>query len=346
MPTAAHPRSSFRFAAQLACLLLALSLAGCLEREETIEIANDGSVRVRHVVRGDAGDFDSGDARYPDTVPFRAKRENRTSDRGRSEVTVTSGARFARVEDMPKHFGKAGDTKASEALQFDTRLKVWTADGQQYRRFERVYKARNWADYRVAYRKAFDPIEAHIKNADEIWRQPLGERIRVVRALADYESSKWQLWLERAARAVIPDRDIEMQILILRGKIDTYFAKEVDYATIAKELSKGLVELEAVGVEVIRELEALVRSQCREQLGLDDEHLDAIKRHMALAQHGFEVSHDLEDERFIVRLKLPGELITHNAAKVHRGYLVWEFDGRDLRDREHRLLAVTSVKQR
>lgn len=346
MPTTTRTPTKTGPIVRLAGLLLALPIAGCLEREETIEITKDGSVQVRHVVRGDAGDFDGGEARYPTEAPFVSKRQDRMDDHGRPAVTVTSSAEFAKVEDMPKHFGKADDTNISEAMQFDTRLKTWTADNQLWRRFERVYHARNWASYRVAYRKAFGPIEAHMKNADQIWQQPLGERIRVVRALSDYESSKWQLWLESAVRAVVTDQDVETQVLILQNELDTYFSKQIDHRAIAMALSKDLGELEAVGVKVTQDLQALVRTQCQAHLGLDAQGLDSIKRRMALAQHGFEVSHDLEDEKFVVRLKLPGDLITHNAAKVHQGYLVWEFEGRDLRDREHHLVAVTREKQR
>ena len=157
---------------------IAALACGCLEREETLVIAADGSVRAQHVVDGDAGDFLSGAARYPQHAPFSTQRRDYVDRDGNAKVTVRATAEFARVEDMPTHYGPAGDGLAAEAVQLLSEFTTWERDGRRFYRFERRYQPRAWADYRVFYRRAFDPIDHHIKRADEIWRQPLSERIR------------------------------------------------------------------------------------------------------------------------------------------------------------------------
>ena len=40
---------------------IALLMSGCLERDETIRVARDGSVVIRVEIKGDPGDFATGD---------------------------------------------------------------------------------------------------------------------------------------------------------------------------------------------------------------------------------------------------------------------------------------------
>ena len=53
----------------------------------------------------------------------------------------------------------------------------------------------------------------------------------------------------------------------------------------------------------------------------------------------------LGDERFVVRVRLPGQVSVHNGDAVEEdGTIVWRFEGRDLWDREQVLVARSSTQ--
>ena len=56
-------------------------------------------------------------------------------------------------------------------------------------------------------------------------------------------------------------------------------------------------------------------------LALDDEQFATFERQLELLQHGFEVSRDLEDENFTVKLKLPGRVLGHNGIGIEKGLM-------------------------
>ena len=53
---------------------------------------------------------------------------------------------------------------------------------------------------------------------------------------------------------------------------------------------------------------------------------------------------DLSDEHWEVRVRMPGEVIAHNADKVENGELVWEFPALAIQDRDHKLKATSRVQ--
>ncbi|MEM7203410.1 MAG: hypothetical protein AAF628_24315 [Planctomycetota bacterium] len=318
-------------------------LTGCLDREEDLTISPAGEVHVVHRITGDQADLDAGAARYPTHAPFSVQREAHVDRDGRRKVTLRSTATFRSVDALPEHFGPARDPRAAGALRQQSRLRQWVADGKRYYRFERVYRPRAWADYAVFYRRAFDPVREHIDNADAIWRQPLGERVRVVRALCSYERMKLQQWVAAGLHDALPGGAAELAALQLRAAIANYFDRVVDDHRLASSLTERLDELDRLCAKIQTDVEDLVARYCRDQLGFDQGALAALQRHLQRSQHDFAVSQDLEDEHFVVRLELPGDLVAHNGDRVVDGHVVWEFDGRDLRDRSHRLLAISAV---
>ena len=53
------------------------------------------------------------------------------------------------------------------------------------------------------------------------------------------------------------------------------------------------------------------------------------------------VTEDLSDERWDIRVKLPGEVVAHNGERIEKGMVIWEFPANMLQDRDH-VLMVTS----
>ena len=160
--------------------------------------------------------------------------------------------------------------------------------------------------------------------------------------MGSYQCWLLQHWVNAALETAIPGQDLEPARLRMRQQIADYFAARVDYTRLANGLTQQLAQLDAACERIGREVEAVIESQCRNELAFDDQQVAALLRAIERQRHGFEVTQDLEDESFLVRVKLPGRLEGHNGVEVDDGFVVYRFHGRDLRDREHRLVAITS----
>ncbi|MFQ5430862.1 MAG: hypothetical protein ACE5E1_11185, partial [Phycisphaerae bacterium] len=60
----------------------------------------------------------------------------------------------------------------------------------------------------------------------------------------------------------------------------------------------------------------------------------------------YEITDELGAHRFRIKIKMPGEVIAHNADHWHEkdeGYLVWEFNGDAFRDRSFALMVTSRL---
>ena len=60
----------------------------------------------------------------------------------------------------------------------------------------------------------------------------------------------------------------------------------------------------------------------------------------------FEITEDLRDDAWEVRVEMPGEIVGHNGDDVESGAVKWEFDSSALCDRDQVLLVTSVVKDR
>lgn len=332
-----------------ALLLGALLLSGCLEREEAVTITPDGALEVVHTIRGDAGDLDAGAARYPTVGPWEARREVRRRDDGQEEHVLVARARFASAAEVPTHFGAPGEP-AGSLLAVTTRLEVVGEAGATRYVFARTYGAREWGDYRVLHAHAFDGQVRALLAPEKGGFDALSpaEQDRLLEAVIDWERGKAQRWAEQALGLAAPDRaDAPLARLAAQDAVSAFFARELPV-----ERARALLDLaRAEPARLEGELRALqarhdaeVSEALRRALGLGPHQAARLRDALAAERRAFEVTEDLGDERFVVRLRLPGRVERHDADAVEDGALVWRFSGEELRDREVTLLATSVLE--
>ncbi len=328
----------------VASLLLPLTLSGCLERQETITVRPDGSLEVVHVIRGDAADLDGGAARYPSGPPFEVERSTRVKEDGKEEHVLSARAVFPHAAAVPDRFGDGDAT----ALHLDTRLERTAEAGGTRYTFARTYAPREWADYRFFHARAFpDEVKALLQRPGGLDALAPEERRRVLGAVVAYERLKAQRWSDAALREAAPGGPSPAHRLAVREAVAAFFARELPIEAVESLLDlarRAPGELATRSRELQARHDQEVTAVAATVAGLTPEQQAAFAQAVGRERRAFEVSEDLGDERFVVRLRLPGRVLAHNADAVEDGALVWRFSGEDLRERRHDLLATSLLE--
>jgi hypothetical protein len=247
-------------------------------------------------------------------------------------------ARFASAADLPASFGAPDDPAPLHAR---TSLTMTPLDGGRVRyTFERRYAPRDWA-WRARLERLAFPDE--LKQALSAPREgPLADDLlrRALEALLSLARDEARAHLDRALDAVAPGADAATH-LRARAALDRRFAA----AWKADELLPAARHPEQLGP-----LEARFREQvaadaaaaAREALGGDPALEARARAAFEAARRDLDVTQDLRDERFVVRVTLPVPVVAHDGEALEDGgrTVVFRFQGEDLCDREQ-VLRVT-----
>ncbi len=338
-------RPTTRIAA-FGCLALMVA-AGCLKRKETITIASDGSTTIRLHYTGTPSDFKTADA-----LPAAASGwpiEVAVTTDGKDETQTRVAQRtFAAGQPLPRTFAAEDDPDADLYLDFPTTVRTERrADGVYYH-YRRTYQPRKWAYVRY--------WQEHFINEDidKLGRKPaeeltLDERIRLFKAFAASISHE-KMEMARAALAQCdPDLPADHWLMARRALLDVYAG--LDYAALVRN-SDGLSEEERnahfdrLGREIEdRALSGLVAC-LRATAGYDDVAVGRFETEYERAKRQFDITNQLGGHGFEIRVKMPGEILAHNADRVDAddaGAVVWEFDGKAFRDRPYELSVTSRV---
>jgi len=333
-------------AARLAPTLVLALLCGCLERKEEIEVAPDGGVRIVHEVHGDGADLDGGAARYPDGGPWAAERSTRTKRDGKVEHVLTAEAAFEAGAVLPGSFAPDGAAEGPGALRFPTEVTVRREPGRTVYVFARTYRARRWAPYQRVWDEAFpEEVRALFEDAGDLEAMAPADRRRLLEAVIAWERGKAEAWADDAlvATAAGADRLPEARLAV-RSAVAGYFAERVAPEDVEALLGAPKARIEARARAVEADLDRLAVERATDVLGLPAADGVRLAEAIAARRRAFAVTEDLGDEAFRVRLRLPGRVVRHDGDAVEGGAVVWRFDGKALRDREHSLLAVSVVE--
>jgi hypothetical protein len=336
------PRLSY-IAAPIGTLALLLG-NGCLERLETIKVNEDTSIELTTVLKGDEADLHDGDA-----VPMHGGVWNvsdmvkRTSDDKPDGIERRCELRLPPGSAIPDTY--AMDEASREvSLRFPTSLAVEVRGDGMYYHFRREYLAREFAAYNITKRllEEDDGLKAlTAKKADEL---TTGERARLIDALCRMELDKHERYLAAGMRAIHgAPQDIGLRIrsavLAASESFDRARALTLLELPPSEERDK---EIAALAQQFDADLRTAMERQLAAEPLLDRERetyrtaYDAERRRHA-------VTEDLQDERWEVRLILPGKVIAHNADREEDGALVWVFEGSALRDMSKELMATSVV---
>lgn len=327
----------FRTGLAIACLLATVS---CLEREEEIVVAPDGSVRVTHTVSGQGADLDGGEASVPSGPEYTIVRTVEKAGTDDEKTVLVATARFAKAAEMPDRFEDPAAEHFDASLRFPTDLRVIDRPDGRHFILTRRYLPREWARFQFHHRRAFpEDVLALLErgSGDDLSDD---ERRTVLVALARYEQGKHEEWLRDAVLASIPD-DGRRTLAFHAGRaaLEEFFAANAAPEQLEALLAMTPEEIERASRELEDALDLAildaVAAAFPEELAGDSE--ERFLSAYAGARRATHVTEDLEDESFVVRIRLPGRVIAHNADAIEDGVAVWRFDGKDLRDREQRI---------
>ena len=388
--------------------LALLVFTGCIEREETITIAADGSVSVHHVIRGDVHDLKGGAASLPSSgftvKTYALEDEDRrweafgrlkalkdpridrmlpklaaalkkgsegmeivkailaklkmmddpavTSLVGKLwEAIVKAGggsgprycleatARYGTVAEMPTSFAAPGDPGAARALRWQDRVEARTEGGRKARLFTRTYEGRRWGRYAYGESRW---IAEHVPSLRKWASLSESRKLAVTRDLLRYERFKHEEFLAAAVREIAPKHPRLVDAVLAARAALAAEALSPESVLGVLRLPEGKSKTRIAAL--LAELERAALGGAARVLEFETDAKTRLARAYRSARHDFEVTDDLSDETFVIRLKLPGEVLRHNGDEKKGRTVTWRFSGRDLRDRDHRLAALWVIE--
>lgn len=335
---------------RLAALLAALTLAGCLEREEHIVVAPDGALEVTHTFKGDAAEFGpTGDA-LPTGAPWVVTDRDvpREDGKGDDHVREAKG-RFAGAAALPEGFGLPGD---ETSLRFSTHLAIERlSDGSTRYTFERRHapRALAWRE-RLLERHLPTDVRERLGGKREGALGEADKRAALAGLLA-FERAKGQALLAAALAEVTPSSDGDPAAARRTLRATTAYAAAFDAAWRVDDVLAFIAapRAEQVALEARYRDETLraavaagVAAATAEGAAPGAALEQALRAALEAERRRLEASEDLQDEQFVVRVTFPGQVELSDAHALEDGgrTAVFRFSGKDLADQTHVLRAV------
>jgi hypothetical protein len=325
-------------------LLLAAFAAGCIERKETIRVADDGMVRIRVEMIADAADELSA-ARIPSPeMGWRVERSERRDTAGNVEKHVMIADIERRTDEpLPDRFGPAEPPLAGVELHFATSVSTDVRRGASVRHFRRVYDARPWAyvEAEEARLKESHGLDA-LDGRDFAGFSP-GERERMLRGFAEIEAAR-TLVFARAAFTDVSPRLPPAAWLAVESSVRP-IVEGLDYPKLAALLAAHDPSADAVlvrsGEGFERDLRTAILTALESACGYGGDDLGAFVERLNWHHRFYQVTRDLGGERFEVTVEMPHPIVASNADEIDGRRATWRFDGTRFRDRELELLATS-----
>jgi len=314
---------------------LAVIFAGCLRREITYIIMEDGSCKVHFLAVGDKEDLSRGDA-LPSGAPWRVKQYARTKKNGQVEYCYEAVATFPNANDIPFSYASPDDELAPAYLEAPVTFKVWAEDGERWYEFRQTFKGRKWAEYQDLLTETMGADLQELLKRYKFEQLTDEEQQRVVEGYL-----RWQmrLFYERLALAVhkAADKKLEKDKVekalssvanYLEGVITRAYAREflgIEPEERGKKLEDDFARFREKAVALLfSELALPEGNETRRQ----------ICRLIALYEKEYEVTNDLNDESFVVKVSMPGTIVECNAEERTKNSATWKFKGTRLHDRD------------
>ncbi len=320
-------------------LAAAVSLTGCLEREEKIVVRRNGSMQMEVTFKGAVGEFSGPAAMATREGGWAVEFEDQEKEDGETERTLRGRQAF-RPDEWPDTFATGDDVDV--ALRFPTTLTIERRRDGVYYHFERTYEPREMARYK-----------RHQEMFGKLWQEKLGEtefaeadpvqQREAVGLLRDYELARQMEYVEAGLAEMKEVWPLDLRLDARAEFRGPYVAAELDEVVgmlsrpdAGPDLEGFSAELRAAAREAMADLLQERRVPRREV----DEFFSAIdfeaRRH--------EVTEDLSDESFQISVQLPGRVIAHDG-ELDGKAVKWSFVGEALMDRTH-VLRATSVERR
>jgi len=342
-----------------ACLLA----SACLENEESIEVRPDGSIEVELSAKGDAADLtrgysvplqgpwqprddltrawvrDLGPATGGAAVQERFAAGAWTGAAEDADVTLAASAEFPSAADLPEFLAPATDPYRTAFQRRRTSLAVEPKGGRTVYVFEREYGPRPFwdpFDTELFPQDVRDRIDAEQPLDDEqVVRVAalIRERAHTPAAMRPFTSAVGAVYTD--GDAALDSGAFERTMTALHRAVDEVLSTPNVRALFEALHAKQLDESATIPDEL--DLQQRLRDAAREVISgsLERERVDPEIAHAMLERlewnfTSLDDAKDLEDEKFTLRVALPGVLVDGNYDSVEDGRATWKFEGQSL----------------
>ena len=340
---------AIRLAVRPGLLLAAVVLLvapGCLKRKEMIRVARDGSVQMRVEWEGDPEDFAKGDALPTEHTGWKTQDEIVTDEEGKEERHLVATQRFAAGRALPESYADPRGPQYGIALMFPTMVEIERRSDGTYYHFTRVYESRAHARYNIHHellKKEIDALkELGGKDPAELTDQ---ERRRLISVLRTLEALKQAEYVAAGVAALEEEWPQVYGLLCRRALLDHF--EKADVAQVVELLGQPQTPerdeaVNAFGTELIETARDVLRRQMQE-LRVRSDQIELFFAAYDEEEARWAVTEDIDDEHWEVRVELPGEVVAHNGTSIDGRFVVWEFPGKVMFDRDHVLMVTSRV---
>jgi hypothetical protein len=325
--------------------VLAAGVVGCVKRTEFIVVKPDRSVTILLAAEGDAEDMESIVQPLASAPGWETTEKRDLKNDGKVEVTRTAKKTFPAGAALPSHWPTDDSEKAALELKEETSVSYKQRDDGTYVHFRRTYQPRKWA--MVNYWKKnllekFDEKDFGKMTEDE--RMDLAgafieahrsQVLAILREAAVAADVSWpqdlRLEIESAVTAEFHNIDAEEVVAMLQQNAD------------AKDAEKHKGNMKRLAERVNSDVESSIKSVMIEW-SVSRREIASFLENYKREQLRFAMTEDYQDERWEIRLELPGELVGHNGDKIEDGRVVWNLKGEGFCDRVVELLATSRLR--
>lgn len=338
---------NFKVKGAFTALIVSLLLTGCLERKEHITVYEDGTIDWRASFQGEnANDFDNHDAIPTIASGWTVEDEVVPADNGKQSHTRLAARRFPGGVDLPSSFAHRGDPMEEAYLQFPTTLRIETRDDGTYYHFARVYQPRDYAQTGLLVELAEKEFQKFGDRLNE--GEPLGrsEWRNIAEQMVKVSIEKYEIWARKAFVETQTYAPQDAWLGVVTALDD--FRRAVDYDTIAT-LAQQHIESEDPDNNIFTQLEHEFDRAATDTINRAlSEHpnvqsTSAFRARFAFHKKAWEITEDLNDEKFTIRVEMPGQIVAHNADSRANNIVTWTFGGEFLHDRSIELLVTSRI---
>lgn len=323
---------------------LAVFLGGCLERIETITVRPDRSADMVSLFKGDLADMDAGDALPSAGRSWSVEQTTTKAADGGDKVERKATLHVPVGAEFPGTYATDANA-AAVSLRFPTEVTTEVRGDGVYYHFSRVYEGRSDAPYTATKRRLTDDKKMRALVEADAATLTRADRATLIEAFRNMELDKHGQFVAAGVKAIadMPQDTalrIEVAVKAAAQAFDTSAALDLLEQAESPERDAKIAALAVTFDTSMRD--ALTAA-------VEAEPLSAKERTAFITAYDAErvrrdVTEDLMDERWEVRLTLPGEVVAHNADSVDGTTLVWKFDGAAMMDMDKALRATSVLR--
>ncbi len=323
----------------LAAIIMAAN--GCIEHRFLYRFDKAGNCDFEYSARGDSIDIYDPAGSFPTEPLFNVVTRTEVDSAG-TETHILEAKTRIRGDSLPRTLGLREVPWTEVFLKHPAKMKVTPLFFVSIYNFNAVYEGRDRTDIE-GERWNYIPEECRVLETEDDTSKTTEERKileeKYAAGMIIWNTERYKLRMrEIIDRTLKRHPDIEIQ----QQWIDAALS-EVDSMIQTFAADMEIKELDLDNLEWWNDLSPHANLIIAENLNfIGDTTLKSDIIQMGeLLEMRHQVTEDLMDESFDVRVDLPGRVISDNSELMETGVLIWRFDGEELTDNDYELKAMS-----